>query len=210
MTDKIFIWDLDGTLLDSYAVIVGSVLEAYADVGIKLDKAEVDDFVIKSSVGDFIKMMEKTSGRDFSEMRSRYSAISDRDKAKVLLEKNAREVLEALGEKGAKNYVYTHRGQTTEFVLKNLGIYDCFEDIVSAMSGFARKPAPDALNYLIEKHGMDREKVFYVGDRVIDMECAKNAGVKGILYLPDGSYCIPDGNETHTVGDLLDIVRYAD
>lgn len=210
MDNKVFIWDLDGTLLDSYAVIVNSLMEAYADKGISLKRAEVDSYVIEYSVSDFVKMMEQKTGLDYTEMRSRYSVIADRDKADIVLAKNAREVLDALAAKGARNMVFTHRGHTTEFVLKNLGIFDCFDDIIASTSGFARKPAPDALNYLIRKHNLSREKVFYVGDRTIDMDCAKGAGVRGILYIPKGSFCKPNGSESYTVSDLIEIEKYAD
>ncbi len=155
-------------------------------------------------------MMEPKTGLDYTEMRARYSVIADRDKANIVLTENAREVLDALAAKGATNMVFTHRGHTTEFVLKNLGIFDCFKDVIASTSGFARKPAPDALNYLIRKHKLDREKVFYVGDRTIDMDCAKNAGVKGILFIPDGSFCKPNGSEDYTVKDLIEIAEYGE
>jgi len=38
-----------------------------------------------------------------------------------------------------------------------------------------------------------------------DMDGAKNAGIKGVLYLPEGSYTEPNGSEDYIVKDLLDI-----
>lgn len=71
--------------------------------------------------------------------------------------------------------------------------------------GFRRKPDPEGLNYLIEKHMLVRDVTFYVGDRQIDIESANNAGVKSILYLPKNSVAEISGKESFVVNDLLQI-----
>jgi D-glycero-D-manno-heptose 1,7-bisphosphate phosphatase len=45
-----------------------------------------------------------------------------------------------------------------------------------------RKPKPGMIQALIKKHGLDAGNSFFVGDRAIDMEAAKAAGVKGCLF----------------------------
>ncbi|MBR3483981.1 MAG: HAD-IA family hydrolase [Lachnospiraceae bacterium] len=85
-------------------------------------------------------------------------------------------------------------------------MFECFNEIVTSQSGFARKPEPDGINYFIDKYNLNRKNVYYVGDRTIDMDCAKNAGVNGILYLPENSYCKPNGSETFIVKELSDII----
>lgn len=117
----------------------------------------------------------------------------------------AREALEALAGQGARHFVYTHRGTTTAAVLQNLGLDGLFTEIVTSQNGFPRKPAPDAILYLMGKYGLDPAATFYVGDRTIDMDCARNAGIGGILFLPPGSYCEPNGAQTHIVHHLTEI-----
>ena len=107
---------------------------------------------------------------------------------------------------GARHFVYTHRGKTTDAVLNNLGLSECFTEVVTSQNGFARKPAPDALLYLMDKYRLDPKSTFYVGDRTIDMDCARNAGVRGILFLPEGSYCVPNGTENRIIHDLRDLL----
>ncbi len=75
------------------------------------------------------------------------------------------------------------------------------------MNGFPRKPEPDAIDYLVGKYGLERKNTFYVGDRSLDMECAANAGIGGILYRPEGSYTDPVGTEQFIVTDLMEILR---
>ena len=96
---------------------------------------------------------------------------------------------------------------STDEVLRRLGLYGFFDEIITGQSGFPRKPAPDALLYLIGKYALDPSETYYVGDRTIDMDCARNAGVSGILYRPNDSLCEPNGSERYIVSDLVQIAR---
>ncbi len=203
---KTYIWDLDGTLLDSYKTIVDGLYDTYKEYGIELNKEEINEHVITYSVSSFINKMIDVTGISFDEMKKRYSEIGEEKKKEIQLIPGAKETLKALSDRGDKHYVFTHRGKSTESVLKQLDIYDIFDEIVTSQSGFARKPEPDGINYFVDKYNLDRKNVYYVGDRTIDMDCAKNAGVNGILFLPDKSYCKPNGSETYIINNLMDIL----
>ena len=203
---KTFIWDLDGTLLDSYKTIVDGLYDTCKEYGIELNKEEINEHVITYSVSSFINKMTGVTGISFDEMKKRYSEIGEEKKKEIRLIPDAKETLKALSDRGDKHYVFTHRGKSTESVLKQLDIYDVFDEIVTSQSGFARKPEPDGINYFVDKYDLDCMNVYYVGDRTIDMDCAKNAGVNGILYLPENSYCKPNGSETFIVKELSDII----
>ena len=56
-------------------------------------------------------------------------------------------------------------------------------------------------------YGLDRKNTFYVGDRSLDMQCAQNASISGILYLPAFSKGMATGAETYIVNDLMDITK---
>lgn len=199
------IWDLDGTLLDSYGVIVDSLHQIYLEKGIEIDKKEILFDVINESVSAFIKKMEERFGVPFDALKDRYSYISGKEKLNIKAMNNAKEILEYLRSKGIKNYVFTHRGVTTETVLKNIGLFDYFDEIVNSLNGFKRKPSPDGLNYLINKYHLDKERTYYVGDRPIDIECANNALIKSIMFIPKDGVAKASGKETYIISDLLDI-----
>ena len=202
-----FIWDLDGTLLDSYGVIVSSLYQIYLEKGVEIDKKEILCDVINESVSAFIKKMEIKYGIPFDDLKDRYSIISGNEKLNIKTMDHAIEILEYLQNKGIANYVFTHRGTTTESVLKNVGLFTYFDEIVTSLNGFDRKPSPDGLNYLIDKYQLDKENTYYVGDRPIDIICANNAHVKSIMYIPNKSVAQPTGKETHVIDDLLDIKK---
>ena len=113
--------------------------------------------------------------------------------------------MEALRNAGVANYVFTHRGASAAGILKGAGLDGYFTEIVTAEAGFRRKPDPEGIDYLVRKYGLDRSLTCYVGDRSLDIECACNAGIKSILYLPRDAVAVPTGKETLVVRDLLRI-----
>ena len=205
MNNVAFIWDLDGTLIDSYGIIVNSLHQIYLEKGVNIDKSEILYDVLNESVSYFIKKTEERFGVPFDDLKDRYSIISHNETLNIKAMKHGKEILEYLKNKGITNYVFTHRGITTESVLKNIGIYSYFEDMVTSLNNFKRKPDPEGLNYLIDKYHLDRNNTYYVGDRPMDIKCANNAHIKSIMFVPLDSVTKPTGKETYVVNDLLDI-----
>ena len=79
-----------------------------------------------------------------------------------------------------------------------------FFDRVTSLDGFPPKPAPDALNYLIRKHGLPRKDCVMIGDRDIDLDAGKAAGIACALHDPEGFY--PDYDTPWRFDDLHELV----
>lgn len=203
---KAVIWDLDGTLLDSYDVIVESLLMTLSKYGISCKKEEIHRHIIAFSISSLFSKYAAQNMLDVGQLNECYSGISGGKYMDIKVMEHGREVLQALADCSVEQYVFTHRGKTTIPVLDNLGLTGYFRDIITSQQKFARKPDPEGLQYLIEKYGLDRNHTFYVGDRSLDMECARNADICGILYKPMDSFCVT-GKETYIIEDLLDIVK---
>ena len=203
--NKAVIWDLDGTLLDSYHVIVDSVILTFAEFGIECAKEEIHRIAIHDSISGLFQQYGNRVGVDPTLLSQRYSEISASRYQMIRAEKQACEVLRALKEKGVAHYVFTHRGKTTLPVLDHLNMTSHFQQIITSQSGFQRKPNPEGLNYLIDTNNLDRNQTYYVGDRKLDMECARNAGITGILYIPEGGFDV-SGDETYRVKELVEIL----
>ena len=203
---KAIIWDLDGTLLDSYHVIVESLYLVFKEYGIPMSREEIHQYAIASSSNALIAEVSEKRGLSPKDITSRYSQISGGKYLEIITMDHTYETLNALAAKNVQHFVYTHRGKTTIPTLKNLGLEAYFTEILTSQSGFARKPDPDAVIYLMKKYNLEPQSTYYAGDRNLDMECAKNAGIPGILYLPEKSKAVPAGAQTYIVKDLLDIV----
>ena len=200
-----YIWDLDGTLLDSYAVIVKGAKAAAEDAGLPDTEDDVLKGVKQESVTAYLRGASARSGIPFEEMKQRYRTHAHALDDEITLIDGAKETLERLRQEGAEHFVYTHRGASSRPILARLGILDCFRDIVTAEAKFAPKPSGDGVRYLLEKYGLDPADTWYVGDRAVDMYCAKDAGVNALLYLEPDPVVSPTGVEDRIVRDLRDI-----
>ena len=207
MSSPAFIWDLDGTLFDSYAIIVSAVCQGLGELGITVDKQEVFRKVTATSVSHYLQEIADQYGYDQPSLFSRCSSIQTSMDDNIHLNPNAAQVLQVLHDKGAQHFVYTHKGGSAQSVLDRLGIGHYFTEVVTAAQGFTRKPAPDGVDYLADKYNLDKSRCYYVGDRTIDMACAANAKIQGILYLYSPSSAQGKDLATYCVEDLQQILE---
>ena len=191
MQKTAFIWDLDGTLLDSYEAILSGIEETFGQFSIPYDKEKVREFILKYSVQDLLEQVAEERNLD-AEVLNQIRAQSLAEKnAQVVLMSGAREVLAWAYEAGILQFVYTHKGDNAFTILRDLGLESFFTEILTSQSGFSRKPSPEAATYLIDKYELDSRNTYYIGDRILDVEFAQNSGIQSINFL-ESSY---EGNQ---------------
>lgn len=200
-----FIWDVDGTLVDSYPAIVPATQRALSEHGLDLPAEYILEQVIRTSVGTFIKDLAAARGVDPAPIQARFDQLNDSRIEAITGMPHAAETLSALMRAGHANFVYTHRGASCHAILRQTGLLPLFTEVVTAEEGFPRKPAPDAILYLMAKYGLACDRCFYVGDRSLDVDAANNAGIGSILFLDPASPGKVTGRETYVVHDLIEI-----
>ena len=194
-----FIWDLDGTLLDSYEAILSGIEETYAQFSIPYDKEQVREFILKFSVQDLLVQVAEARKLDVAVLNQvRAQSLAEKN-AQVVLMPGARDVLAWADQVGIQQFVYTHKGDNAFTILRDLGLESYFTEILTSQSGFTRKPNPEAATYLLDKYQLNSEKTYYIGDRTLDVEFAQNSGIQSINFL-ESSY---GGN--HRIQGLADI-----
>lgn len=181
-----FIWDLDGTLLDSYQAILAGIEETYTQFDIPVDREEIHAFILTYSVKDLLARDAQKYGKDLAQLnQARANSLREKNTA-IQLMAGAREILDWTAEKGIQNFIYTHKSDNAFQVLEDLGVDHYFTEILTSDSGFVRKPDPEALLYLIEKYDLDKSTTYYIGDRLLDVETALAAGIGSINLQIDG------------------------
>ena len=200
-----YIWDLDGTLLDSYGVIVEAAARTAADEGINDPKDYILKVVKQKSCTAYMEEIGSQCGKTVREVFVQYQKHTHALDDLITLIDGAKETLERLQEAGAVHFVYTHRGSSSEPILERLGVLKCFREVVTSMYGFAPKPSGEGVRFLVEKYGLDPEQTWYVGDRTLDVYCAKDAGVKALLFLAPDTCVEATGQEDRIVKDLREI-----
>ena len=199
MQETAFIWDLDGTLLDSYEAILSGIEETFGQFDIPYDKEKVREFILKYSVQDLLVQVAEDRKLDVEVLNQvRAQSLSEKN-AQVVLMPDAREVLEWADQAGIQQFVYTHKGDNAFTILRDLGLESYFTEILTSQSGFARKPSPEAATYLIDKYQLNLDNTYYIGDRTLDVEFAQNSGIQSINFL-ESTY---EGN--HRIQALADI-----
>lgn len=199
MQKTVFIWDLDGTLLDSYEAILLGIEETFAQFSIPYDKEKVREFILKYSVQDLLVQVAEERKLDVEVLNQvRAQSLAEKN-SQVVLMPGARDVLAWAEESRIQQFVYTHKGDNALTILRDLALESYFTEIITSQSGFARKPNPEAANYLIDKYQLNPDNTYYIGDRTLDVEFAQNSGIRSINFL-ESTY---EGN--HRIQGLADI-----
>ena len=199
MQEAAFIWDLDGTLLDSYEAILAGIEETYRQFSLPYNKKEVRAFILKYSVQDLLVQVAEERGLDADRLNQvRAQSLAEKN-AQVILMPGGREVLAWANQQGIQQFVYTHKGDNALTILRDLGLDLYFTEILTSQSGFARKPSPEAATHLISKYHLKPERTFYIGDRTLDIEFAQNSGIQSINFLGTPVDC------NHQISCLADI-----
>ena len=184
-----YIWDFDGTLFDTYEFITLSFQKALEDFHVT-QELDIIQKEVKISVDSAIKKysaQHQLQPNLLSESYKRHSHEYDYNLMKPY--ENVEAVLQKIVKQGGKNYINTHRGNNTLETLKFYNLDHYFVEIVSSENGFARKPNPDAIIYLIKKYNMNPKETMYIGDREIDILCGKNANILTCFFNTENQQC---------------------
>ena len=97
-------------------------------------------------------------------------------------------MLAALAERGFRLGLLTRSSETfCREALQRTELAPYFAYLRTRSSPGPAKPSPEALDRLLKEMGIPRERALYVGDHLIDAECARAAHVRFYAVLPDAS-----------------------
>lgn len=188
--NKLVIFDLDGTLVDSIYDITDSINAMLKKFNYgKISYCEIKGFIgygAKNLVKNCIEFCgAKVTDSELDERLEYYNNYytnSNSPKTKVF--DGLKETLIELKKRGYMLAIVTNKPhETLESVnsvyLKDIG----FTKIVGSKINLPRKPNPTVTLSLINDINADIEKTYFVGDGETDIETAINAKVKGIAVL---------------------------
>lgn len=203
---KLFIWDFDGTLLDTYPNITGYLRRALLDFGHDVSQTEILEKMLEN-IPYAINHYSDLFG--LPELRERYNVYkAEEASAQVDAFPQVKEVLARIREIGAESYIFTNRGDSIYPMLEKAGLRGEFKEIVTASDPhFVVKPAPDSIVYLMEKYGGTPENTVMIGDRVCDLESGYNAGCRTChLLTPSVPQYPPCDWRIRNFGEMLDLL----
>ncbi len=190
-----FFWDFDGTLYNTYPGMSRALQKALLEYGIKAPEDEIHrrmKLTLRDACQRYCRE-HPDRGAAPEALEARFAFFNEQESLRMQPYPGAKAMLQAVVRGGGRNYLFTHRNKSLLAALEREGIAALFCDMVTASDHFARKPSPEGLLYLIEKHGLRKADCCMVGDRVIDLESAKGAGISRVLFDPEG-YMDPNMN----------------
>ena len=174
----VYVFDVDGTLLDSAQDICGAIQQVLA----KVDGSPPVTFeFLKGYIGlHLIDLFEDVfphyTSAQIDDLIVQYRAIYlSRGHTLTRVYPGVAEALAALP--GRKTTATTKGTPTTRNVLTQFGLIDYFQH-VQGTDGIPCKPAPDVILAAISALGASPQDCLMVGDSAADMEAGRRAGVK--------------------------------
>lgn len=178
---ELVVFDWDGTLMDSTAMIVSSIQLACADVGLPVPSRERASHVIGLGLHDALAHAVPGIRDDqVPAMAERYRHhYLGRDQQLVLFE-GVRELMVALKERGHRLAIATGKSRTgLNRALAVSGLGQFFEATRCADECHS-KPHPEMLLELMDELGVEAARTIMVGDTTHDLLMAVNAGTHGL------------------------------
>lgn len=201
---KHFIWDFDGTLFDSYPPMVKAYHQALDEQGIHVSEEEIL-LHMKISVRHLLAYSEEHYGITPSFSQRFLELRKDYEEALFEPYREAVQAIQVIRNRGGYNYVYTHRGPSTLMYLRKYDLLKYFDEVVTAENHLALKPDPEGVEYILDKHKIDRETAIIIGDRELDILSGQKAGIKACFYSERPEYTCDLAD--YVVTGHLDVLR---
>jgi phosphoglycolate phosphatase len=175
------VFDWDGTLADSTAIIVTSLQQACRDVGEPVPDDGTARFVIGLGLADSLRRVAPGLPEDrYPELTARYRHHYLAQDAAIPLFAGARELLDDLDAAGFTLAIATGKSRAgLARALAQQGIGDRFAATRCADEGFP-KPHPDMLLHLMDRVGAAAASTLMIGDTTHDVALARNAGAAAL------------------------------
>jgi HAD superfamily hydrolase (TIGR01509 family) len=175
------VFDLDGTLVDSFGAIAGSVNTARAALGLPpLPESEITRHVgrgLRQLLADLV-------GPDLAD---RAVVLYREDHARTYLEHTkplpgALEAVRRFHEAGIRVSVASNKLSTfSRGILDHLGFGPYLTTVEGPDTAGATKPDPAMIRRCLAAMGVEASEAIYVGDMPLDVESGRQAGVNVVL-----------------------------
>ena len=181
------LFDVDGTLLDSIEAYRVVAERAAAPFRIPITR-EVVRHALNTNHSNFWDLVVSTHQPDRTAMMEGMTAETFRLWPEVLRQHGTifpglLEMLEVLRHRALRLGIVTGSFGTSLEPLREFGVLDFFEVIVTGQDVERRKPDPEGLLKCVAALGVEPQDTVHVGDTIVDVQASRAAGMASVAVL---------------------------
>jgi phosphoglycolate phosphatase len=185
---ELFIFDLDGTLVDSRLDLANAVNATRAHMGMEA----LENERVYTYVGNGAPVLVRRALAEQSTEAEVQEALEffleyyrEHDLDYTVLYPGVKKTLERLREAGKQMAVLTNKPvRMSSAIVEGLGVGPYFFRVYGGNSFEFKKPHPIGVDTLMREAGVTRDVTLMVGDSSVDVQTARNAGIAccGVTY----------------------------
>ncbi|MEU9640278.1 HAD-IA family hydrolase [Streptomyces tendae] len=177
---QVVIFDLDGVVVDSFAVMGEAFSRAYAEV-VGIGEAPFEEY--QRHQGRYFPDIMRVMGLPL-EMEEPFVRESYRLADRVKVYDGVVDVLRTLNERGLRLAIATGKaGERARSLLDVLGLLQHFAHVIGSDEVPRPKPAPDIVRRVLELFDVPADRAIMIGDAPTDLASAQGAGVTAAAAL---------------------------
>lgn len=182
-----FIFDLDGTLIDSSNEVMECLYKAFILSDYKVDKSKLTSNLIGPPLKVIISNIvpELRDEYKLNEIMQNFRKIYDDDKNDIsVVYDGVHETLSELKRRGFRLFIATFKPKKpTLRIIKQFNL-SFFDDVYTVDKFDCQMTKEDMIKDILEKYNLKKEETLMVGDAPSDMTAAKKSGITaiGVLY----------------------------
>ena len=187
----VILFDLDGTVIDSTEAILEGFRVAFETLGGEVPS----EAAIKNEIGHTLENMFLTLGVKEDRVdeyvhtyKMHYRIISCE---KTMLLEGAKEAIEEASKFATLGVVTTKTGEYSVILLEHMNLMHYFSVLIGREHVENPKPHKEPILKALTKLEHDKSKTWMIGDTCMDIDSAKNAGIKSIA--------VTSGYATHSM-----------
>ncbi|MCL9780440.1 phosphoglycolate phosphatase [Vibrio sp. S4M6] len=217
-TIKLIAFDLDGTLLDSVpdlAEAADKTVRAlgYPSVSLEQVKSYVGngaDLLIGRALSQNIHVSSDLDSATLAKARQLFDDFYQQGEHQLShLYPHVKSVLEQLHQAGFTLALVTNKpAKFVPEILEKHGLSGYFTDVIGGDTFINKKPDPEALHWLLAKHGLSAGEMLMIGDSKNDILAAQNAGCHSfaLTYGYNHGEPIANSNPDYVADSLLELL----